>query len=442
MIDLVIRGGTVVLPGVMAARADIAVEDGAISAVAEEIGEAADEVIDAGGLYVLPGAIDAHVHFNEPGRTHWEGWATGTAALAAGGATACVEMPLNAHPPTVDGAAFDAKVAAAERSAIVDFALWGGLVPGDLDRLDELAGRGVVGFKAFMCDSGIEDFPAVDDDVLGAGMERAAALGLPVAVHAERPARLRVPAGGGWRSWVASRPPAAELEAIERALELAEATGCSLHVVHVSTGAGVAAVAAARARGVDATCETCPHYLVLSEEDMERLGTLAKCAPPLRPRAESDALWEHLGAGRIALVGSDHSPCPPEMKTGGFDTAWGGIAGAQTTLTLLLGEGVRRGLPLAGLADLVTGAPARRFGLSRKGRLEPGADADLALVELPADHELAELHDRHRANPFAGRRLHARVVRTLLRGRTVYGDGRAPERRGRLLVPDRQRGSA
>ena len=165
--------------------------------------------------------IDAHVHFNEPGRTDWEGWATGTRALAAGGATACVEMPLNAHPPTVDGAAFDAKVAAARASALVDFALWGGLVPGDLDRLDELAERGVVGFKAFMCDSGIDDFPAADDDVLGAGMLRAAALGLPVAVHAERPSALREPAGTTWRDFVASRPVAAELEAIERALALA-----------------------------------------------------------------------------------------------------------------------------------------------------------------------------------------------------------------------------
>jgi allantoinase len=417
-------------------RADVAIVDGAIAAIEPEASETAWKEIDARRLYVLPGAIDAHVHFNEPGRTDWEGWAAGTAALAAGGVTACIEMPLNASPPTVDGAAFDAKLAAAQQSAVVDFALWGGLVPGDLGRLDELADRGVVGFKAFMCDSGIEDFPAVDDDALGSGMERAAALGLPVAVHAERPARLRVPAGGGWREWAASRPPAAELEAIERALELAEQTGCSLHVVHVSTGIGVAAVFAARARGVDATCETCPHYLVLCDEDMERLGTPAKCAPPLRPQPESQALWEHLAAGRIALVSSDHSPCPPAMKAGGFDTAWGGIAGAQSTLPLLLGDGRRRGLPLAALADLVSGGPARRFGLG-KGRLEPGADADLTLVEIGGPFELGELRDRHRANPFAGRPLHARVVRTLLRGRDV-----ALDTRGRLLVPDRERGTA
>ncbi len=436
MTDLLVRGGTVVLPGVFPVRADVAIADGRIAAIVPEFAEPATEVLDAHGLHVLPGAVDAHVHFNDPGRADWEGWATGTAALAAGGATACVEMPLNAHPPTVDGAAFDAKVAAAERSAHVDFALWGGLVPGPLDRLDELAERGVVGFKAFMCPSGIDDFEAADDDVLGAGMERAAALGLPVAVHAERPGRLRAMEGGDWRAWAASRPPEAELAAIERALELAEQTGCSLHVVHVSIGAGVAAVAEARARGVDATCETCPQYLVLTEDDMARLGTAAKCAPPLRPTAERAALWAHLAAGRIALVASDHSPCPPAMKAGDFAAAWGGIAGAQTTLALLLDEGIRRRLPVSVLANLVTGAPAARLGL-RKGRLEAGADADLALVDL-RELVLGPLHDRHHANPFAGRSLRGRVVRTLLRGQTVFeGDRVAPGARGRLIKPVR-----
>jgi allantoinase len=424
--DLVVRGGTVVLPGAVPVRADVAIEEGRIAAIVPEAEGPAREEVDARGLHVLPGAIDAHVHFNEPGRADWEGWASGTAALAAGGATACVEMPLNAHPPTVDGAAFDAKVAAADGAAHVDFALWGGLVPGDLDRLDELAERGVAGFMAFMCDTGIDDFAAVDDDALGAGMARAAALGLPVAVHAEDPAHLTTPVDGGWRAWAASRPPEAELRAIERAIALAQETGCSLHVVHVSTGAGVAAVAEARTNGVDATCETCPHYLTLSEEDMERLGTAAKCAPPLRPAAERDALREHLAAGRIALVASDHSPCPPAMKAGGFDTAWGGIAGAQTLLPLLLELGL-------GLAHLVTTNPAARFDLP-KGRLEPGADADLALVDLRAEHVLRtdDLRDRHRANPFAGRPLRARVVRTLLRGRAPSPGA------GRLITPERR----
>jgi allantoinase len=422
--DLVIRGDA----------DDIAVEDGVIAAVGRELPGAREE-IDARGLVVLPGVIDAHVHFNEPGRADWEGWASGTRALAAGGGTACVEMPLNAHPPTIDGAAFDAKLAAARAAAVVDFALWGGLVGGNLDRLDELAARGVVGFKAFMCDSGIEDFPAVDDDALGAGMARAAALGLPVAVHAERPSALRPPRGGGWRDWVASRPVAAEVAAIERALELAAETGCALHVVHVSSGAGIAAVAAARARGSDVSCETCPHYLVLGEDDLETLGTLAKCAPPLRPAAEREALWQHLEAGRIDFVASDHSPSPPAMKAGDFATAWGGIAGVQTLLPLLLEAGR---LPLAAIAALTAGAPADRLRLPGKGRLAPGADADLVLVE-PAAHEVLrseDLHDRHRANPFVGRPLRGTVVRTIARGRTVFAAGRiTAEAGGRLLTP-------
>jgi allantoinase len=418
--DVLIRGG----------EHDVAIADGAIVTIGAELEGGAREVIDARGLEMLPGVIDAHVHFNEPGRTGWEGWATGSRALAAGGATACVEMPLNAHPPTVDGAAFDAKAAAAHTSSLVDFALWGGLVPGDLDRLDELAARGVVGFKAFMCDSGIADFPAVDDDALGAGMARAAALGLPVAVHAERPSALRPPAGTGWRDFVASRPVAAELEAIERALELAEATGCALHVVHVSTARGVALVAEARERGVDATCETCPHYLTLTADDLETLGTRAKCAPPLRPAAERDALWEELG--RVAFVASDHSPCPPDMKAGDFTAAWGGIAGCQTLLPLLLDAGR---LPLDTIRALTSENVAARLRLP-KGRLEPGADGDLVLVDLGARHA-PELHDRHRLSPFAGRALRGRVVRTLVRGTTVFRDSGIVARPplGRLLTP-------
>ena len=422
--DLLIRGGRVVLPGVGPVEADVTISGEAIEAIGPEL-PAAREELDARGLHVLPGVIDAHVHFNEPGRTDWEGWDTGTRALAAGGATACIEMPLNAHPPTTDAAAFDAKVAAARASAHVDFALWGGLVPGA--GLEELAECGVVGFKAFMCDSGIDDFPAVDLDTLGEGMRRAARLGLPVAVHAESPARLRVPAGTGWRDFVASRPVEAELEAIADALSLAGETGCSLHVVHVSSGEGVELVA--RARGVDATCETCPHYLTLTEDDLETLGTRAKCAPPLRPAREREALWRHLEAGRIKLVASDHSPCPPAMKEGAFTDAWGGIAGCQSLLQLVLER-----LPPAAAAAVTSANVAARFALP-KARLEPGADADLVLIDLRERHA-PELHDRHRLSPFAGRPLAGRVVRTLVRGTTVYRDGRIlAEPRGRLLTP-------
>jgi allantoinase len=332
-------------------------------------------------------------------------------------------MPLNAHPPTIDGPAFDAKVAAARASAVVDFALWGGLVPGNLDRLEELAERGVVGFKAFMCDSGIADFQAVDEEVLAAGMERAAQLGLPVAVHAEDPATLRSPTGSDWRDFVASRPVEAELRAIETALELARETGCSLHVVHVSSARGVDLVTQS-----DATCETCPHYLTLIDTDLEQLGARAKCAPPLRSAAERDALWERLGD--LAFIASDHSPCPPDMKAGDFTAAWGGIAGCQTLLPLLLDAGV----PLDEVRRLTSIGPASRLRLP-KGGIEPGADADLVLVDLE-DRHAPELLDRHGLSPFAGRPLRGRVIRTLVRGTTVFHDGRiVAEPLGRLLTP-------
>ena len=302
-------------------RLDVGVVDGLIAAVEPELEGSAREILDASGLHVFPGAVDAHVHCNDPGRADWEGFAHGTQALAAGGSTSCLDMPLNASPPTVDAASFDLKVAAATGTAFVDFALWGGLVPGDVDRLDELADRGVVGFKAFMCPSGIDDFRAVDDETLHAGMTRAARLGLPVAVHAESAAMTtalaaRAVAEGrtSMRDFVASRPVEAELEAIERALALAADTGCALHVVHVSSGRGARLVAEARAGGADVTCETCPHYLALGDEDVEALGAVAKCAPPLRPRDERDDLWNLLVDGKVDLVASDHSPSPPALK--------------------------------------------------------------------------------------------------------------------------------
>jgi allantoinase len=405
-VSILIRGGF---------GGDVAIEDGRIVAIGPELELPDAEVVDARGLRVLPGAVDAHVHFNEPGRADWEGWATGTAAAAAGGTTTVVDMPLNAHPPTVDATAFRAKLEAAEAAAVTDFALWGGLVPGNVRRLAELAELGVVGFKAFMAPSGIEDFEAVDDGTLYDGMAEAARLGLPVAVHAENAQLVsRAPAGRSWRDWCASRPIVAELEAIQRAALFAEETGCSLHVVHVSTARGVRLVAEARARGVDVTCETCPHYVLFAEDDLERLGAVAKCAPPLRARGEVDALRAELGS--VDLIASDHSPSPASMKTGDDVFAiWGGISGCQSLLATVLTEG----LPL----ELVTSRPAERLRLPGKGRLEPGYDADIVLVEPEAEWELAadELRYRHRHSPYVGRRFRSRVVRTLVRGGAERG---------------------
>lgn len=425
---MIVRGGTVVTPSGLV-RADVRIEDGRVAEVAPDLDEQADE-LDAAGLHVFPGVVDAHVHFDEPGRADWEGIETGSAAVAAGGGTCFVDMPLNAHPPTVDGAAFAAKAAVAAAVSVVDFALWGGLVPGNVDRLPELADCGVVGFKAFMAPSGIEDFEAADDATLRDGMARAAELGLPVAVHAEDPASLLPPQGSGWRDWCRSRPREAEHAAIEKALAFAEETGCSLHVVHVSTGRGVRLVEEAQERGVDATCETCPHYLFLDEDDAERLGAAAKCAPPLRPRAEQDDLWSELLAGNVLFVASDHSPAPPALKEGDALAAWGGISGCQSLLALLLSDDR---LDLPAVARLTAAAPAARFELPGKGRIEPGFDADLALVDLEAQAELRadDLRYRHRQSPYVGMALRGRVVATLVRGRRV---GEQP---GRLVTPAR-----
>lgn len=437
MYDVVIRGGTVV-DSAQHAVADVAISGGSIAAVAPTIAEDGHTEIDAAGLVVLPGGIDPHVHFNEPGRTDWEGFASGTRALAAGGVTTCFDMPLNSSPPTTTPEAFDLKQAAIRASAVVNCYLWGGLIPSNLQNLEALHARGVIGFKAFMSNSGIDEFPAVDDHTLMAGMRTAARLGSLVAVHAESDtitserAAEAVRAGKvSARDYLDSRPAVAELEAIYRAIFLAGAAGCKLHIVHTSTARGVDTVLSARRQGVDVTCETCPHYLVLTDEDVERLGAVAKCAPPLRPRDEQEALWSLLLAGDIPVIASDHSPSPPEMKQGNnFFAIWGGIAGCQSTLPLLLTEGYhKRGISLQQIAAVTSANAAARFGLDSKGRITPGADADLTLVDLHARYTLTadDLLYRHKISPYIGREMTGRVVRTLVAGRTVYADGQIVE---------------
>jgi allantoinase len=435
-------------------QADIVIDDGVISTVgcgAEGRAGRCAAAIDAHGLLVLPGAIDPHVHFNAPGaRSHWEGWATGSAAAAAGGVTAVAEMPLNASPPTVDVPAFEAKAAAAASESLVDFALWGGVIPGNRAQLAPLARAGAIGFKAFMSRSGSGDFPASDDLTLYEAMATIAELGLPLALHAESDritgdlaARAQEAGRVSARDYLRSRPPVAETEAIARAIELAAVTGCALHIVHVSTVRGVELVAGAHARGQDVSCELTAHHLVLDEDDAIALGAVAKSAPPLRSRIEVDGLWPLLAADERLFVVSDHSPSPPELKVGDdLFASWGGIAGLQSTVELVLSEGVERGrLGLAAVPRAVASAAAARFALPGKGALAPGMDGDVALVAYGPAHparRLArqELHDRHRFSPYVGRELRARVRATLLRGVPVYRDGLilGPPR-GRLLRP-------
>lgn len=440
--DIIIRGAKVCLPD-RVAEVSVAVIDGKICALGEQVSAAVE--IDATGQVLLPGAIDAHVHYNEPGRTDWEGWATGSLASAAGGATCVLEMPLNASPPTLDAESFARKLAAAEASSVVDFALWGGLTPSNLDKLEELAECGVIGFKAFMSSSGMDDFPRADAATLRVGMKRAAGLGLPVAVHAEDEqmvaalARKAIEAGHtGMLDYLRSRPIAAEVAAIREACDMAGETGCRLHVVHVSSGEGVVAVKEALAHGIDVTAETCPHYLIFNEDDAMRLGALAKCAPPLRPEATRTGMLKRVRAGEVDTIGTDHSPCPPAMKQGGdFFKIWGGIMGAQQFLPALWEAGFGAGE----IARLTAKNVAERFGLAdRKGGIVVGHDADLVLVDArkPTVCRGADLLTRHAVSPYVGREFPAMVMATWVRGIPAWmrlvGCGTA---RGRFLRPSK-----
>ena len=413
---------------------DLIVRDGRIAATCEPgEGDAAEE-LDAKGLAVMPGAVDAHAHLSEPGRADWEGWEAGTRGAALGGITTVCDMPLNSIPPTLDRAAFDAKRDAAARSAHVDHALWGGLVDANTARLKRLASRGAVGVKAFLVPSGVPEFVHLSDAALAPALRAAATAGLLVAVHAED-ASVTDELGRRYRrggrhdaaAWLASRPAEAESRAIARLATAAADAGARVHVVHVSSAAGVREIRRARARGVRITGETCPHYLTFTSADVRRTGAALKCAPPIRAASERDALWRAVLAGDLEIVASDHSPCPAEMKDGeDFFQAWGGVAGIQSFMPALLTEGRRHGLTLARLAWLVATAPARLLGISRrKGAIRAGADADLIFVDPDRRWTLtpAALQARSAISPYVGRRFRGAVVRTIVRGRTVQEDG-------------------
>ncbi len=428
-VDLIVRGGRVVT-STSDVVADVAITDGRISEVGPRLDLDASDEVDASGLHVFPGGIDSHVHFNEPGRSEWETIACGSAALAAGGYTCYVDMPLNNLPVTVDADAFDQKLAAAEKSAIVDFSIWGGLVPGNVDAVDELVDRGVLGFKAFMCPSGIDEFPACDSITLREGMARIARRGSILLVHAEDPVVVEQHvdplAGRGPIAFIRSRPPEAELAAIAHAIELAAETGCRLHIVHVSTVGGMEMVRSAQGRGVDVSGETCPHYLLYVEDDLQRLGGVGKCFPPFRTAGDRDGLWRLVVSGGLPMVVSDHSPSTSDLKEGDdYFQIWGGLSGCQSTRQLLLAKslGVRK------LAAVTATNVARRFGLPGKGEVAPGYDADLWLADL-SHTDVVRREDLLYENRFSaheGQPIRGRTVMTLVRGK-------APEK-GRFIRP-------
>lgn len=433
--DLVIRGGIVAGPADVGPQ-DIGIKDGRITGLGDTVFGSSEAELDASGLYIFPGLVDPHVHFNEPGHADWEGFQTGSQALAAGGYTAFFDMPLHGAPPVLDKESFVAKHERAKASSILDFGVWGGLTPDNLSKLGELHECGVIGFKAFLSETGSQEFAAVDDYSLLEGMRRAAELGQIVAVHAENDAlttllaRQAVAEGRlSVRDYLDSRPVIAELEAIQRTILFAWEADCAVHVGSVSTGRGVELIAGAKEQGLSISCGTSPHYLILAEEDAERLGARAKSTPPLRSDEEREALWEQLRAGNVDLLASAHEPCAPGLKAGNIFEARSGVASGQLTLPLMLTEANLDGhaVPFRRLVELLSTNAARRFRLHpAKGEIIVGADGDLCIFELNRQDLVTTTHLLFRnpeLSPYLGRTLQGQIRRTILRGQTVYKAG-------------------
>ena len=395
------------------------------------------ELRDYGDLVLLPGLVDSHVHINEPGRTEWEGFASATRAAAAGGVTTLVDMPLNCVPETTDVEALAAKRAAAAGKTWVDWAAWGGVVRGNAEALAGLEESGVPGFKCFLIHSGIDGFGWVDEGDLRKALEKLRGTGLPLLAHAEVAGPVeRATAGlnaegADWRryaTYLASRPDAAEVEAIALLIGLAEEFDTPIHIVHLASAEALPLLKAARERGVPITVETCAQYLWFAAEEIADGATEFKCAPPIRGAANREALWAALETGLIDMVTTDHSPCPPAMKRrdeGRWDLAWGGIASLGLALPVVWTGMARRGFGLGRLAAWMAAEPARLAGLAgRKGALVAGADADFVVFDPETEWTVtaADLHFRHKVSPYLGAKLRGRVKETWLRGARVFAD--------------------
>ncbi len=384
------------------------------------------ELIDYGDLVIMPGLVDSHVHVNEPGRTEWEGFITATRAAAAGGITTIVDMPLNSIPPTTTVEALRVKAEAMRGNLRVDVGLWGGVVPGNLRELRPMLAEGALGFKCFLVHSGVEEFPNVDERQLREAAGELAATGAPLLVHAELPGPIeRAHASGdpaAYGTYLASRPAAAEDEAIELLLRVCQDTGARIHVVHLSSANGLETIHHARERNLPLTAETTPHYLHLEAEEIPAGRCEFKCAPPIREHANRERLWSGLEADLIEMIVSDHSPCSPHLKGDDFMKSWGGISSVQFVLPIVWTEALRRGHPLTHVTKWVCEGPARLAGLRGKGAIAPGNDADF-VVWSPEESFVVEpsiIEHRHKVTPYAGEHLHGVVHATWLRGEPVF----------------------
>lgn len=447
---LTIRAGRAWIDGAFR-PAEVWVEDGVIVAVdTAPRGGPRGAVLVPGDAVLLPGLVDSHVHVNEPGRTEWEGFRSATLAAAAGGVTTIVDMPLNSIPPTTTAEALEIKQAAAAASAYVDVGFWGGAVPENLGMLRPLHDGGVYGFKCFLAPSGVDEFGHLSGDQLRAAMAEIAAIGSRLIVHAEDPALLHEsgPLGREYDAFLASRPPASEASAIDAVIDAARATGARAHILHLSDAGSLPAIRAAKAEGLPLTVETCPHYLVITAEEIPDGASEFKCCPPIRDAGNRDLLWEGVVDGTIDAIVSDHSPSTVDLKRshgGDFGLAWGGIASLQVGLSAVWTEARARGIPLETILPLYTTGPARVAGLpGDAGVIAPGAPAHLTVFAPDERYPIDARRLLHR-NPISAydhRVLTGRIRRTWLRGAPVYdategGAGEAPRFRrgpsGRLL---------
>lgn len=399
-------------------------------------------LFDFGESVVMPGLVDTHVHINEPGRTDWEGFETATRAAAAGGITTLVDMPLNSIPPTITLEGLHAKREAAFRRCFVDVGFWGGVVPGNEGEIPRLLEAGVFGFKAFLVPSGVPEFEHVAETRLRAALPKLAQAEIPLLVHAEAPERIAEKWVGDPRryaSYLASRPPEAEIEAVALLVRLCRETRARIHVLHLSSSGVLPSLRQARLQGLPITAETCPHYLFFAAEEIADGATEYKCAPPIRGGENRERLWAALKEGLIEMVVSDHSPSPPNLKcrdSGDFQKAWGGISSLELLLPATWTAARQRGCSLEDLADWLCAAPAKLAGLEdRKGAFAPGRDADFVVWNPEARWEVdgARLHHRHKLTPYAGQFLYGVVEATYLRGEKIYDRGGFAAPSGRLL---------
>jgi allantoinase len=418
----------------------VTVRDGRIESVTPDV-PARVTLRDLGFHALLPGVVDAHVHVNEPGRTEWEGFETATRAAAAGGVTTIVDMPLNSIPVTTTVAALDIKREAARGRVHVDCAFWGGVVPGNASELGALVKAGARGAKAFLVPSGIDEFEASDQTTLRAAMVELKAAKAPLLAHAELMGACCVtPASAtDYRDYLVSRPRVWENDAIRMLVSLCRETGCRTHIVHLSSSDAIETVAAARAEGLPLSAETCPHYLTFAAESIPARSPAFKCAPPIRERDNRERLWRGLRDGVIDMVVSDHSPSPPALKTqggGDFMAAWGGISSLQFSLPAVWTGASKRGIELSEVSRWMSQAPADLAGLgSRKGRIAPGYDADLVVLDpdLKFTVEPEGILHRHPVTPYLGLELRGVVLETYVRGRKVYDHGSFVRPHGELL---------